>query len=105
LVPFPFSSDPTKLKVRPAIVISNSSVNSSRDIILAGITSHLWQDKFSFPLDNSMLTQPLPRASEIRCHYLFTVEKTVVIKEISLLDKAKQFELFEKKKSLLEPTK
>ncbi len=103
LVPFPFSSNPAQMKVRPAIVVSNSNVNSTRDIILAGITSHLWNDKFSFRLDNSSLTKPLPRVSEIRCHYLFTIEKSLIIKEISFLNKNKQIELFEKIKELIDP--
>ena len=104
LVPFPFSSNPAQMKVRPAIVVSNDRVNSSRDVVLAGITSHLWNDRFSFQLDNKFLSQPLPLPSEIRCHYLFTIEQSLIIKEIAVLDKNKQLELFEKIRGLLDPT-
>ena len=103
LVPFPFSSNPSQMKVRPAIVISNDMVNSSRDVILACITTHLWNDRFSFPLDNQLLSHPLPRMSEIRCHYLFTIEQSLIIREISFLHLSKQLELFDKIKELLDP--
>jgi len=104
LVPFPFSSNPAQMKVRPAIVVSNRIVNSGRDVILMGITTHLWNDRFSFPLDSQFLSNPLPRKSEIRCHYLFTIEQTLIIQEISFLHQNKQIELFEKIKALLDPT-
>jgi mRNA-degrading endonuclease toxin of MazEF toxin-antitoxin module len=103
LVPFPFSSNPAQMKVRPAIIVSNLEVNSSRDVILAGITSHLWNDRYSFQLENRFLSHPLRQPSEIRCHYLFTIEQSLIIKEIAMLDKNKQMELFEKIKELLDP--
>lgn len=56
LVPFPFSDNPAISKKRPAIIISNSLVNSGQDVMLAAITSQIRNDKFSFLLDNQDLT-------------------------------------------------
>ncbi|MEK7253541.1 MAG: type II toxin-antitoxin system PemK/MazF family toxin, partial [Bacteroidota bacterium] len=39
LVPFPFTDQPAKSKRRPAIIISNQSLNSIGDIIVAAVTS------------------------------------------------------------------
>ncbi|HUZ61507.1 MAG TPA: type II toxin-antitoxin system PemK/MazF family toxin [Hanamia sp.] len=58
LVPFPFS-DLTASKVRPAIVISNSTVNKTNDLILAQITSNIHDDTFSYSIDDKYLTHTL----------------------------------------------
>jgi len=46
LVPFPFTMG-TSSKVRPAIVVSNSTVNNTEDVILAQITSKPRKDVFT----------------------------------------------------------
>ena len=91
LVNFPFS-DLSDSKRRPAIVVSNAHVNKTSDIILAAITSTIRNDEFSFSLPNTILTTPMHSTCEVRCHVLFTADKTVVIKKISAL-KTKQNEL------------
>lgn len=102
LVPFPFTDNPAMSKKRPAIVISNRSLNSIGDIIVAAISSNIRADQFSFPLENQDLTVPLPKASEVRCHKIFTMNKRLVIKEFSVLNARKRAELAEKIKSLLD---
>ena len=75
LVPFPFSNQ-NGSKPRPAIVVSNSKVNKSKDIILAQITSTSRTDDYSFLLENKMLSHLLhENTCEVRCHKLFIAEK------------------------------
>ncbi len=102
LVPFPFTDQPAKSKRRPAIIISNQSLNSIGDIIVAAVTSQSRFDKFSFPLENQDLSNPLPKRSEVRCHKISTLSKNLVIKEFADLDNAKTKELIEKIKGFLE---
>jgi mRNA interferase MazF len=89
LIPFPFSNL-TGSDQRPAIIISSKTVNdSTSDVILAQITSNTRNDQFSFPLKDEDLDTPLPKNSEIRCHKLFTAEKSIIKKRISGLKKGK----------------
>ncbi len=101
LVPFPFS-DLTNSKVRPAIVISNSIVNKTEDIILAQITSNLHGDAFSYNIDDKFLTHTLNGRSEVRCNKLFTTAKSIIRKKVSSLKTEKHRELIAKIVSLLE---
>lgn len=85
IVPFPFT-DLSGQKQRPAIVISSDEVNfKSEDLILANITSQIRNDNFSFFLDNSYLSAPLPKDSEVRCNKIFTADKSIIRKTISRL--------------------
>jgi len=87
LVPFPFSNQGGS-KPRPAIVVSNSKVNKSKDIILAQITSIQRADEYSYVLENKMITHLLLETNcEVRCHKLFIAEKSIVLKKISALHK------------------
>lgn len=86
LVPFPLT-DLSSSKVRPAIVVSGVEVNNTDDVILAAITTNLRNDDFSFPIDNSHLTKPMQRQSEVRCHKLFTCDQTSIQKIITKLSK------------------
>ncbi|MDZ4808392.1 MAG: type II toxin-antitoxin system PemK/MazF family toxin [Bacteroidota bacterium] len=84
LVPFPLT-DLSNTKVRPAIVVSNSDINNSNDVILAAITTNIKNDEFSFELDNSFLTKKMDRLSEVRCHKLFTCDQSLIHKAIAKL--------------------
>lgn len=55
LIPFPFT-DLTASKLRPAIVVSNSNVNKTTDLILAQITSEIKNDNFSFEIRDADVT-------------------------------------------------
>src|SRR5690606_18878706 len=93
LVPFPFS-DQSGSKPRPAIIISNSSVNKTPDVILAQITSQVRADDFSFLLNDKNVTKSLQLAHcEVRCHKIFTAEKNIILKKISSLKKENISEL------------
>lgn len=100
LVSFPFS-DLTSKKVRPAIIISNSIVNKSTDVILAQITSNLHNDDYSFLIEDKYVSHSLRGKSEIRCNKLFTSAKSIIQKKISSLMSDKHPELFDKIVSLI----
>jgi len=92
LITFPFS-DNSGQKQRPAIVISNAIVNKKQDLIVAQVTSSLSADEFSFTLQDKHLNKPLPYPSEVRCHKIFSLEKSQVIKKIATLKPDKKAEL------------
>jgi len=73
-------------KKRPVIIISNDLINQ-QSFIVAKITSVVHKDIFSFTLDNSNLSIPLPKPSEVRTHQLFTAHRSLILKKFSQLDK------------------
>ena len=85
LVPFPFTNLANS-KRRPGIVISNDSVNQKDDLLVVMVTSVQKQDDFTFELKNTMLTTPLHKQSEVRCHKIFTLEKSIVVRKISKIN-------------------
>lgn len=85
LVPFPFTMG-TSSKVRPAIIVSNSIVNNTQDVILAQITSKPRRDSFTYILENDKLSDSLHLSSQVRCHKIFVVQKTLIQKKISSLN-------------------
>ncbi len=85
LVPFPLTNLTTS-KVRPAIVVSNSDINDTNDVILAAITTNLRNDEFSFKLENSALSNPMRKECEVRCHKLFTCDQTIIQQAITTLN-------------------
>jgi mRNA interferase MazF len=82
LIKFPFS-DLTGSKLRPAVIVSNSVVNKTKDIILAQISSEITNDEFSILIEDSHVTYSLREACEVRCQKLFTAEKSIVKQKIS----------------------
>ena len=92
LVPFPYS-DLSSSKRRPVLIISNNNYNKKySDILVAVITSNLFKDDYSCELFNDDLELGmLPEPSIIKCHKLFTIEQTQVIKRFSIV-KSKKFD-------------
>lgn len=101
LVPFPFTMG-TSSKPRPAIVISNSHVNNTSDVLLAQITSKPREDYFTFKLDNNHLSPKLNLQSQVRCHKIFILEKKTIQKCVSSLDESELKKLIDKIKTLIE---
>lgn len=101
LLPFPFG-DGVETKYRPAIIISNPKVNKTKDVIVAQITSSIKNDEFSFMLHDKIVTYPLKRDCEIRCHKLFTAEKSIITKKISTLKADQRENLYKKVISFLD---
>lgn len=95
VVEFPFT-DGIRSKVRPAVIISNGIINCTSEVLLVPITTTIRQDSFSYPLTKQDVTHSLDKSSEIRCHKLFLVEKTKIIKKISKVLPVKMKEICEK---------
>jgi len=90
LVPFPYS-DLSSVKRRPVLIVSNNHYNSNYpDILVCVITSNLFKDDFSVSLNNDDLESGLlPESSVIKCHKLFTIEQTKIVKRFSILQSQK----------------
>ena len=100
LISFPFTNL-SNSKVRPALIVSNATVNKTNDLICAQITSQVYKDNFSFEIKDTDVTTSLKGYSEVRCHKLFTADKSIIQKKISHLHSSKQTALLNKIKSLL----
>ena len=77
LMPFPYT-DLTAAKKRPALIVSNNSINSSEDRICCLITS-----KESF--DGLLLDElegSLPLKSWVKPHRIFTINKKIIMKKL-----------------------
>lgn len=92
LVPFPYS-DLSSSKRRPVLIISNNNYNKNySDILVTVITSNLFMDEYSCELFNDDLELGmLPEPSIIKCHKLFTIEQTQVLRRFSIV-KSKKFD-------------
>ncbi len=90
LVPFPYS-DLSSLKRRPVLVISNNNYNKNYpDILVTVITSNLYKDDYSVELQNNDLeVGVLPEQSIIKCHKLFTIDQSQVLKRFSIVSEKK----------------
>lgn len=90
LVPFPYSNLSAS-KRRPVLVISNNYFNKNYpDILIAVITSNLYKDDYSVTLNNDDLELGmLPEESIIKCHKLFTIEQSQILKRFSILNEKK----------------
>ncbi|HEY5462303.1 MAG TPA: type II toxin-antitoxin system PemK/MazF family toxin [Hanamia sp.] len=90
LVPFPYSNLSSS-KRRPVIIISNNYYNKHYpDILIAVITSNLYKDDYSVNLNNDDLELGmLPEQSIIKCHKLFTIEQSQVLKRFSIVNEKK----------------
>ncbi len=102
-VPYPLADQPTKTKVRPAIIISGEDSNKlDNDMLIAQITSVIRGDKFSFLISNSDTNTALPKESEIRCNKIATIRKSLIIGKLASLKSTKQKELYRKICSVFE---
>lgn len=90
LVPFPFSNQSGN-KVRPVTVISNEDFNGhSEDILVAGITSNISRGKYTLSLLNADLEEgKLYSKCCIKAENILKIEKTLVVKKIGKIKKAK----------------
>ena len=72
-VKFPFS-DGSSNKFRPALVLSNNEVEKTGDVIILMISSHRRDNDIVVPLEDMMLTEPLPKPSFVKYNRLFSIE-------------------------------
>ena len=91
LVPFPFT-DLSQIKRRPVLVLSNRNHNgTSRDFICCGITSNLANRRNSVLLEPSgMVEGEIPVRSRIKYDKVFTLEKSLVVKELGKVSQQKR---------------
>ena len=94
LVPFPFS-DLSGRKVRPVIVISNDDFNNiSEDILVVGVTSNFFDDKYTISLTNNDLEEgKLSTKCFVKVDNILKINKGLIIKKIGKIKKEK-FNLF-----------
>ncbi len=79
VVNFPFT-DISQTKKRPALVISNTTVNNTGDYLLVQITSQVKNDGFSVPiLPQDFLQHPLPLTSFVRIHKIFLLNESLIV--------------------------
>lgn len=90
LVPFPYS-DLSSSKRRPVLIVSNNNYNRNfSDILVTVITSNLFKDDYSVELfDQDLEMGLLPEKSVIKCHKLFTIDKSLILKRFSIINEKK----------------
>jgi len=84
LVSFPFSNQ-LDSKIRPVLIVSNNSYNSScGDCLIAGITSSLNSNIYTVNIDDAdLVSGKLIVASRIKADHLLLIEKAMIIKKIA----------------------
>lgn len=105
LVPFPYS-DLSSSKRRPVLIVSNNKYNTKfPDVLVCVITSNLYKDKFSIILNDADLDAGvLPEKSVIKCHKLFTIEQTKILKRFSVISEKKFEEVNVVLNELIQPS-
>ncbi len=88
LMPFPYS-DLSGKKVRPVIVVSNDTFNSSsQDLIVCGITSNISKDYYTILLEKDCLDKgSLLDDCCIKVENIAKIDRSLVIKKIGSLKK------------------
>ncbi|MBS3096622.1 type II toxin-antitoxin system PemK/MazF family toxin [Candidatus Woesearchaeota archaeon] len=86
LLPYPFTDLKGK-KIRPALVVSNDSVNSkSKDCIMLPLTSVIKDEPYSIAINQEDLSSgQLIKSSRIKIDKIFTVEKRLIVMKIGIL--------------------
>lgn len=78
-VDFPFT-DSSQSKPRPALIISNQTVNNTGDYILVQITSKIKKDGLSIEItDSDYKEAPLELKSYIRFYKIFILNESLIL--------------------------
>lgn len=87
IIGFPFS-DLSKIKKRPALIISNDSVNNTGDYLMVQITSKIRNDNLSLPINKTDFVhgKELPLQSCIRLHKIFLLNESLIISKNSAVN-------------------
>ncbi|MBS3083320.1 type II toxin-antitoxin system PemK/MazF family toxin [Candidatus Pacearchaeota archaeon] len=80
LIPFPYS-DLSSFRQRPALIISNSILNSTQDVICCLVTRNSDYNCLLMPED-CFADGKLPFKSWIKPYRIFTVHKNIIKKKI-----------------------
>lgn len=80
IIGFPFS-DLSKTKKRPALIISNDTVNNTGDYLMVQVTSKIRNDSLSVPINKPDFVngKELPLQSCIRLHKIFLLSESLII--------------------------
>ncbi|MEQ8905174.1 type II toxin-antitoxin system PemK/MazF family toxin [Ekhidna sp.] len=87
LVPFPFT-DQSGSKRRPAVVVSNSLVNNSNDLIIAQLTTQEIYGPLAVQIDNNDVVTPFkpPHNRQfIYCKKVAVIDKSLIQKKITAI--------------------
>ena len=83
---FPFT-DLSNAKLRPALVISNSLVANTGDLIIVMITSKERDDGINLEINSGDINFALPRKSFVRCHRIATIDENIVDRKFATVTK------------------
>jgi mRNA interferase MazF len=83
-VPFPFT-DLSSAKLRPAIVVSNNSIDITGDVIIVMVTSQYKMDGVNIPIGPNDIDIALPKQSYVRCHRIVTIDNDIIVNKIGSL--------------------
>ena len=80
IIKFPFT-DLSSAKKRPALIISNDTVNHLGDYLLVQITSKSKEDTLSLPIGRTDFAknEELPLRSFIRVHKIFLLNERLIV--------------------------
>ena len=82
-VKFPFN-DASSGKLRPALIISNDTVNITGDYLLMQVTTRLRGDALSqIILHKDYKEDPLLKQSELRLHKIFILHESLIANKIT----------------------
>ncbi len=85
MVNFPL---PQGYALHPALLISHEEVFEAEGCYVAVmLTSSSIRDNFSFPIANEMLTQPLEKVSQVRCHLIALLSDREIERKVSKMKK------------------
>ena len=104
ILPFPFTNQ-SGSKYRPAVVVSNNIINTSKDLIAAQITTKTLSGPYAMKISNADVLIPFkPPHSEmyISCKKIAVFEKSIVQKKITELSDSRITELIDKVKSVFD---
>lgn len=83
VVDFPFT-DVSQTKKRPALVLSNRTINQTGDYLLVMITSQVKYDGFSLPITSvDYVHDPLPLTSYVRFYKVFLLNESLILHRYS----------------------
>jgi mRNA interferase MazF len=80
IIGFPFS-DLSRTKKRPALIISNYTVNNTGDYLMVQVTSRIRNDSLSLLINKTDFVngKELPLQSCIRLHKIFLLNESLII--------------------------
>lgn len=80
IIGFPFS-DLSRTKKRPALIISNDTVNKTGDYLMVQVTSKIRNDNLTLPINKTDFVngKELPLQSCIRLHKIFLLNESLII--------------------------